>query len=408
MLYATASLTLRNSTVTANGTAGPGPGGVGDGGTGGASGVGQGAGASFGQGGSPGTAGGGAIDARAITGTLIHDTIVGNAASPGAPGAAGHGGHGGAGSPPGPNGTDSPSLPGAPGAAGGIVFASPTGGPTTSATVIQNTIVAANSGNNCFGTPVDGGHNITFPGATCPGKVADPLLRPLADNGGPTQTIAPLAASPAVDVVPKSGAGCLATDQRGVQRPQGPACDSGAFELTVPVASPPPGGSTPPPPSAPVGGTGAPSLGGAVGDHTPPTLTRASLSPTTFAVDPKGATAKAVKARTTRLGTTIRYTLSEPARVVATVERSSPGRLVGRTCKRSTTANRHRRACTRFTRVGRFAIQSKAGPTSTRFRGRIGRTRLSRGTYRLTLLATDSAGNASGAERLNFRVVAAT
>ncbi len=235
VLYATASLTLRNSTVTANGTAGPGPGGAGDGGTGGASGVGQGAGASFGQGGDPGTAGGGAIDAQAITGTLIHDTIVGNAASPGAAGAAGHGGHGGAGSPPGPNGTDSPSLPGKPGAAGGIMFASPTGGPTTSATVIQNTIVAANSGNNCFGTPVDGGHNITFPGATCPGKVADPLLRPLADNGGPTKTIAPLAASPAVDAVPNSGAGCLATDQRGVQRPQGPACDSGAFELAVPV-----------------------------------------------------------------------------------------------------------------------------------------------------------------------------
>jgi hypothetical protein len=76
-------------------------------------------------------------------------------------------------------------------------------------------------------------------------------------------------------------------------------------------------------------------------------------------------------------------------------------------CRRSTNANRQRRACTRYTRVGRFAIQSRTGQTSTRFRGRIGRTRLSRGTYRLTLVATDAAGNPSGAKHLNFRIVAA-
>jgi len=59
----------------------------------------------------------------------------------------------------------------------------------------------------------------------------------LQDNGGPTATIALLAASPAVDAVPEDA--CIArgtsltTDQRGMPRPSGAACDSGAFELTL-------------------------------------------------------------------------------------------------------------------------------------------------------------------------------
>ncbi|HUP42200.1 MAG TPA: choice-of-anchor Q domain-containing protein, partial [Thermoanaerobaculia bacterium] len=57
----------------------------------------------------------------------------------------------------------------------------------------------------------------------------DPQLSPLADNGGPTETMAIGTASPAFDA---AGA-CPppATDQRGVARPQGAACDLGAFEL---------------------------------------------------------------------------------------------------------------------------------------------------------------------------------
>ena len=53
-----------------------------------------------------------------------------------------------------------------------------------------------------------------------------PLLGPLADNGGLTPTHALLAGSPAIDA---AGA-CTGTDQRGVTRPQGAACDIGAFE----------------------------------------------------------------------------------------------------------------------------------------------------------------------------------
>lgn len=54
----------------------------------------------------------------------------------------------------------------------------------------------------------------------------DPIIGPLSDNGGPTPTIPVLAGSPALNA-----GTCLAgTDQRGVTRPLGPACDIGAYE----------------------------------------------------------------------------------------------------------------------------------------------------------------------------------
>ncbi|NJN66078.1 MAG: hypothetical protein HC884_04865, partial [Chloroflexaceae bacterium] len=57
----------------------------------------------------------------------------------------------------------------------------------------------------------------------------DPLLGPLQDNGGPTWTHALLPGSPAVDTIPVGACG-VATDQRGVARPDGALCDSGAVE----------------------------------------------------------------------------------------------------------------------------------------------------------------------------------
>jgi hypothetical protein len=51
----------------------------------------------------------------------------------------------------------------------------------------------------------------------------------LADNGGPTLSVALVPGSPALDMVPFSG--CLPEDQRGFPRPGGGACDAGAFEL---------------------------------------------------------------------------------------------------------------------------------------------------------------------------------
>jgi predicted outer membrane repeat protein len=104
-----------------------------------------------------------------------------------------------------------------------------------SVTVSNSIIANSTSGTNCEGSLTDGGGNISYPDQTCPGMNVDPQLDPngLQANGGPTQTIALLPGSPAIDAAIAS---CPETDQRGVERPQGSGCDIGAFELEVAAA----------------------------------------------------------------------------------------------------------------------------------------------------------------------------
>jgi len=111
--------------------------------------------------------------------------------------------------------------------------------------VIQNSIIANNTGVNCAGTGsvTSGGYNLSSDSScnfngTGDLNSTDPQLSPLQNNGGPTQTMALLPGSPAID----SGnpAGCtdsngnlLKTDQRGQARPDGEdsgGCDRGAYE----------------------------------------------------------------------------------------------------------------------------------------------------------------------------------
>jgi hypothetical protein len=66
-------------------------------------------------------------------------------------------------------------------------------------------------------------------------KGVNPQIGPLANNGGPTFTHALAQGSPAVDT---GGASCPPTDQRGITRPQGAACDIGAYELQQIVVQP--------------------------------------------------------------------------------------------------------------------------------------------------------------------------
>jgi len=103
---------------------------------------------------------------------------------------------------------------------------------------LLNSIVSGNQWYGCelgaFGAGVvtitSWGHNVvqdTSCGAVASDSLAaDPLLGPLAANGGPTWTHLPLPGSPALDRAPT----CPATDQRGVSRPQGSACDAGSVE----------------------------------------------------------------------------------------------------------------------------------------------------------------------------------
>jgi hypothetical protein len=128
----------------------------------------------------------------------------------------------------GTTGTVLAGTPAAPAAFGGILAAL--------GAVVANTIVSGNASTQCGGA-TDGGHNISFPDSGCPGENADPKLGSLADNGGPTRTHALMAGSPALGGIPAAGAGCTATDQRGIARPQGSACDIGAYEQAPPVVS---------------------------------------------------------------------------------------------------------------------------------------------------------------------------
>jgi len=101
---------------------------------------------------------------------------------------------------------------------------------------IGNSVFGGQAGaDNCVnsaGQLTSLGHNLDH-GATCgfdgPGDLAaDPLLGPLHDNGGPTFTHALLAGSPAINHA--DPVTCPPADQRGVVRPQGNGCDSGAYE----------------------------------------------------------------------------------------------------------------------------------------------------------------------------------
>ena len=90
----------------------------------------------------------------------------------------------------------------------------------------------------------DGGYNFSddtscgFVAATSSQKTPnDPMLGALANNGGPTQTLLPLAGSPLLDAIPPAACGAN-VDQRGVTRPQGTGCDIGAVEVEALTPAP--------------------------------------------------------------------------------------------------------------------------------------------------------------------------
>ena len=111
-----------------------------------------------------------------------------------------------------------------------------TGGGFDSAT---GTILAGNGTTpNCGGALSEtAGFNLSTDSSCGLSKKTDltgvnPMLKPLANNGGPTMTQGLRRSSPAVNAggLPARSS-CPATDQRGQSRPFGPACDIGAFEL---------------------------------------------------------------------------------------------------------------------------------------------------------------------------------
>ena len=101
---------------------------------------------------------------------------------------------------------------------------------------LHSTIVAnAVSGVNCTGEIYNSGHNLDS-GSSCgwsssKGSMSDtdPLLRPLANYAGPTDTMLPNYFSPVIDA--GNPADCPTTDQRLITRPFGVTSDIGAVEF---------------------------------------------------------------------------------------------------------------------------------------------------------------------------------
>ena len=112
---------------------------------------------------------------------------------------------------------------------------------------MYNSIIAnTSSGYDCYWNYIDNPwsttnlieNNAPLPNSCgTPLSTADPMLQPLAQNGGFTHTMALPLASPAVDQ--GNPTWCVTEDQRGVTRPQGPACDLGSFEYLYPDTTPP-------------------------------------------------------------------------------------------------------------------------------------------------------------------------
>jgi len=129
---------------------------------------------------------------------------------------------------------------------GGGVY-TPGGTAALTDTILAGNTASSGSGPDCSGTLTSGGYNLLGNNSACAGPTngqngdqvgtaaspLDPRLAPLAANGGPTQTLLPLAGSPAIDAV--AAASCIPpTDQRGYARPDESAdkgaCDVGAAE----------------------------------------------------------------------------------------------------------------------------------------------------------------------------------
>jgi CSLREA domain-containing protein len=218
---------------------------------------------------------------------------------------------------------------------------------------------------------------------------SDPLLGPLANQGGPTQTMAPQPGSPVIDAGAAFG---LATDQRGMPRPRdfsgvsnapgGDGSDIGAVEVQ-PACN---GQSSP---SQTCGGLVISNV------HESHRVWVEGSAPAHISRKPKHP-----------LGTVFNFTLNEAASVRFVFVRAAAGRKVGKKCVAPTKVNRHRHRCTRLAPAGAMTFTGRVGDNKLAFQGRLSRTRkLKLGSYTLAITATDAAGHSSTSPSLRFTIV---
>jgi|GEM_PF-2539567 len=255
---------------------------------------------------------------------------------------------------------------------------------------LRDSIVAGNTAPaeaDCYGLEgVDEGGNVVGPscGFTQASDVTstNPMLGSL--EGSPIPYLEPLAGSPALD---RALAPCSATDVRGVARPQGGACDSGAVERVVPSTASPlplitPGGGKP---------TGAKA----------PSLTGASQSHSVW----RAGNRLASIAKRVPVGTVFSFSLDQRAGVTLTFTQPAPGRRVAGKCVAPRPSNRRKHPCKRSMTRGVLTLLGHAGTNRISFQGRISASRkLKPGAYKVQIAAKTAAGR-SQTRTLSFTIV---
>jgi hypothetical protein len=298
---------------------------------------------------------------------------------------------------------------------------------------------------------------------------ADPLLGPLQENGGPTETMAPAAGSPAIDAGSAFGE---ATDQRGDPRPVdfpgianaagGDGADIGAFEVQQACATEANPSEACHALSVVLAGTGSGSVSGAPGISCPGacsgsfgasqtlTLTATPRSGSTFTGWAGACTGRSVcklamsadrsiAATFTRtgppsisrlkqsasvwregsklakisrrqnkppVGTTFSFSLNESASITLTFKRAATGRRVRGKCVAQSRSNGHQARCALTVAAGSLKLSAGKGADTIHFDGLLSRLKaLALGHYTLTITAVDSARRRAMSRPLRFTIV---
>jgi hypothetical protein len=151
------------------------------------------------------------------------------------------------------------------------------------------------------------------------------------------------------------------------------------------------GGGTPTTPSGPFVDTVAPSI------------VSMTFVPSVFRVNSAGVARQAPR------GSSLRVSLTEPAFLVAVVQRRTIGRRVGGRCLPNTPIRRTAPRCTRYVLVGTFSRALPGKQNSTPFAGRVLRNGVARnlapGAYKATAITFDAAGNRSRPRAAFFTIV---
>ncbi len=133
------------------------------------------------------------------------------------------------------------------------------------------------------------------------------------------------------------------------------------------------------------GGGGSSVPPGPARDTTAPSLSKLSAKPSAV-TRAKGKK----KAKPAKLG----FTVSETSVVTFTGELVVKGHKSGKKCVAP--AKKKAKACTLYTKLGgALRVNAKAGANTVSFAAKLGTKKLGPGTYRLTAVAIDAAGNRS-------------